>query len=547
MLTITKETNDINSIEYEDARSRVAIWAINHADSPEISRLGDLTFLPTQGGFSNHNGSILINTREPGINVSRVPQLSDTNYLMVPGYPVAPLRMPVFYNSVDTCCFEDVLSEMLGGINYIAMAQKLNLYQIDMDSTYGKLTRSHIELTGQLPDFSIPYLFCGNANWSMINVYTYLPYRNIPAGCEVKFFKYKDAPGIFPFFFKPCKSGVSRIQYDLTAKRRRFSTALPIVRANRNIDWICTAGGAENLDWEIFRNTASEIILPYYPSDQLFNRTAFAEIWPVLTESKRHNIKIQIRQVTAKEIAPHNAHMTETIEESKTSIINENELKKRAHEYGIKLDPVWKIKPYEIVMRPKDHPNKLPYFWNNGFITLFEGTGVNQFMLHLLRLLLSRQMDNDFECSTPESIVIVVQCGYEGYIKKCLHCLSQSPSISIVNSEIMEQDSELESFLIEKRAKALFFYVSDNNCVKEFTSGLRLAVVEELHVAIFSGLADENTPFRPFADQTYFVKTANTKPGVWVKDMTTGKISQYLFDSAGNVTISPGTEADMVK
>lgn len=156
-------------------------------------------------------------------------------------------------------------------------------------------------------------------------------------------------------------------------------------------------------------------------------------------------------------------------------------------------------------------------------------------------------MDNDFECSSPESIVIVVQCGYEGYIKKCLHCLSQSSSISIVNSEIMEQDSELESFLIEKRAKALFFYVSDNNCVKKFTSGLRLAVVEELHVAIFSGLADENTPFRPFADQTYFVKTANTKPVVWVKDMTTGKISQYLFGSAGNVTISPGTEADMVK
>ena len=66
---ITKQTENAEQIKLTDAVSKVIIWAINHADSPEISRLGNLTHIPFQG-FSNSDGTILVNTSTLGITVS---------------------------------------------------------------------------------------------------------------------------------------------------------------------------------------------------------------------------------------------------------------------------------------------------------------------------------------------------------------------------------------------------------------------------------------------------------------------------------------------
>ena len=76
---ITKQTENAEQIKLTDATSKVIIWAINHADSPEISRLGNLTHIPFQG-FSNSDGTILVNTSTLGITVSRQKNPLSCNY-----------------------------------------------------------------------------------------------------------------------------------------------------------------------------------------------------------------------------------------------------------------------------------------------------------------------------------------------------------------------------------------------------------------------------------------------------------------------------------
>ena len=288
---ITKQTENAEQIKLTDATSKVIIWAINHADSPEISRLGNLTHIPFQG-FSNSDGTILVNTNSLGITLISGSMSLSCNYPVIQ-------PAPLLYN-ITPREFQSILQEILGNIDYVALAEKLCLEQMDMDSITGKLIRSYAELSIPRPLIvetplpiknttgNLQFLYCHDQG----NVY------------EMKFFKYNDYQEEYPFLFKPRQSGVWFPEYSLSTNPWQFSTSIHITQANPGRGWICTAGGADNLKWEIFRHIHSEIILPYYPSDPLFNRTALSKIWPILTEAKRRNIKMRVRQVKAQEANP---------------------------------------------------------------------------------------------------------------------------------------------------------------------------------------------------------------------------------------------------
>lgn len=79
---ITKQTENAEQIKLTDATSKVIIWAINHADSPEISRLGNLTHIPFQG-FSNSDGTILVNTNSLGITLISGSMSLSCNYPVI--------------------------------------------------------------------------------------------------------------------------------------------------------------------------------------------------------------------------------------------------------------------------------------------------------------------------------------------------------------------------------------------------------------------------------------------------------------------------------
>lgn len=435
---ITKQTENAEQIKLMDATSKVIIWAINHANSPEISRLGNLTHIPFQG-FSNSDGTILVDTSSLGMTLARRPTPLSCNYPVIqPAFPMLPV--PLLYN-IAPMEFKSILHEILGNIDYIALAEKLCLDQMDPDTNPGKLTRSHAELSIPQPPIVGTPLFIHNANGSLKALYCHV----VDGVYEVKFFKYNDLPGEYPFLFKTRQSGVWLPDYCSPQRSLcQFSTSIHIAQTNLGMGWICTAGGADNLDWEIFRRIHSEIILPHYPSDHLFNRTALSEIWPILTEAKLHNIKIRVRQVKAGETNPMDPYMSEWVNDNETSILEESELKKSAWEQGIKLDPIWFPKPYEVTLQQKKYNGNLPYFWPIGFIALFEGNRANLFMRELLKYLSGKTKEK-------RNIVVVIPRGHDGYVQKFLCSLEENAAITIVNIEILRDELEFEMKLREKK------------------------------------------------------------------------------------------------
>lgn len=530
---ITKQTENAEQIKLMDVTSKVIIWAINHADSPEISRLGNLTHIPFQG-FSNSDGTILVNTSTLGITVSRQKNPLSCNYpVMQSDSPMLPVSL--LYN-ISPWEFQSILQEMLGNIDYVALAEKLCLEQMDMDTITGKLIRSYAELSIPRSLIVETPLPIKNATGNLQFLYCHDDQGNV---YEVKFFKYNDYQEEYPFLFKPRQSGVWFPKYSLFTNPWQFSTSIHIAQGNLGMGWICTAGGADNLNWEIFRCIHSEIILPHYQSDPLFNRTALSEILPILTEAKRHNIKMRVRQVKAREMNPMDFYMAEWVDDNETTILEESELKKRAWEQGIKLDPIWFPKPYEVTLKQKKYNGNLPYFWPTGFIALFEGNGVNLFMKELLKYLSGKTEEN-------RNIVVVIPRGHDGYVQKFLCCLEENTAITIVNTEILSDELEFEMKLSEKKADVVFFYAVNDDFNKDFERGIGLAVQAELPIAIFS-FSKGNNHLREVADHTYIVAGNDPVTGFCVKNMETGEIKKYFFDISEKITIEPGTEEDMAE
>lgn len=531
---ITKQTENAEQIKLTDATSKVIIWAINHANSPEISKIGNLTYIPSVQGFSNSDGSILVNTCSLGMTLARWPTPLSCNYPVIqPASPMLPV--PLLYNIVPRE-FQSILQEILENIDYIALAEKLCLGQMDPDTISGKLIRSYTELSSYQPLVAgTQPLPSYNANRNLQALYCY-DQKNV---YEVKSFKYNDLPGEYPFLFRPRQSGVWFPKYSLSTNPWQFSTSIHISQNNPGMGWICTAGGADNLDWEIFRRIYSEIILPHYPSDSLFNRTALSEILPILTEAKRHNIKIRVRQVKVRETNPMVPYMNEWVNDNETSILEESELKKSAWEQGIKLDPIWFPKPYEVTLKQKKYNGNLPYFWPTGFIALFEGNRANLFMKELLKYLSGKTKEN-------RNIVVVIPRGHDGYVQKFLCCLEENMAITIVNTEILRDELEFEMKLREKKADVVFFYVANDDFSKDFERGIGLAVQAELPIAIFS-FSKCNNHLREVADHTYIVVGNDPATGFCVKNMETGEIKKYLFDTNEKITIEPGNEEDMAE
>lgn len=533
---ITKQTENAELVKLIDAASRVFIWTINHADSSEISRIGNLTYIPSLQGFSNSYGSILVSTNSLGMTLVRRPAALSCNYpILQPTFPMFP---GLLLRNIQPRELEPILNETLGKPDYIALAQKLGLNQIDMDTISGKLIRSHAESstlqTWIVAETPLPLY---NANGNLKALYCH-------AGngvFEVKCFKYNDLPGEYPFLFKPRQSGVWFSKYcNFSSHPWQFSTSIYIAQANPGMGWFCTADGADKLDWEILRHMHSEIIFPHYQSDPLFNRTAFSEILPILTEAKRHNIKMRVRQVKVREMNPMNFYMVEWVDDNETTILEESELKKRAWEQGIKLDPIWFPKPYEVTLKQKKYNGNLPYFWPAGSIALFESNRADLFMRELLKYLSEKTKEN-------RNIVVVIPHGQDGYIQKFLRCLEKNTAITIVNTEILKDDLEFEMKLREKNADVVFFYAVNDDFNKEFERGIGLAIQTELPIAIFSFSKEGNSPLCEVADHTYSVVGNNPATGFRVENMETGEIKKYLFVPNGDVRIEPGTEEDMVE
>ena len=236
-----------------DARSRIAIYMINHADSPLIAQLGDLSHDAFRGGFISGDGCMAVSRDASSIQIGPSSTTSlqgastmDMSVLVLAAsVPIQPIHalparpIPIPSNSMPPTCMPihvpqemhfpvpasqsfnapmfskfqaitpydlpDELMRMTGQYDFISLCRNLELDKEDFNKRKeGIFIRVFHDEAMSYPDcIELP-------TYDHMSVFDRMFVLFPPAGVvfELKTFKYVDRPGVHPFLFKPEHSGV---------------------------------------------------------------------------------------------------------------------------------------------------------------------------------------------------------------------------------------------------------------------------------------------------------------------------------------------------
>ena len=194
-----------------DARARLTIYMINHANSPLIAQLGDLSHDTFRGGFITGDGLLAVSGDASFVQALLCFQEAITApsqaSLPIPASPSSDCIPTVFEHRLCPVFPSDMmrlLSGKAGQHDFIARCRNLGLDKVDFDKiNKGIFIRTFTDdLVERFPGW----------NW--------LPIRDHLGSCvrmnvlvqdavfELKLFKFIDRPGLYGFRFKPEHSGV---------------------------------------------------------------------------------------------------------------------------------------------------------------------------------------------------------------------------------------------------------------------------------------------------------------------------------------------------
>ena len=388
-MLIVQKNDDAAFVRQIDAESRVTVWAVNRANSPLISKLGLTHVL---GGAVDASGQKILHTTGPGVNM----ELHDSSmqpgqfglqpqsqYLQPAGqfglqpqmqyFPATcPPAIPQFY-SVPPQNLASAIMDLTGMLDLVSFAEKQNLFSRDMDKVTGpKLCRCFCEPNHLADGYNFA---CFNADGSFKARFVLQNYSVF----EVKWFKYTDSPEKGYFLFAPSVSAVYAPQNcDGT-----FTTDANIacVNSTMGMGWLCTAGGVENLDWEIIRRFGenARLVWTEFPDDPLLTYNHFLEAFGIVTEARSHGIEMNIVRVKAVTEASGIAV------QAQESLLDSGKIKKVARRYNLPIDPVWNDLPGEIDFDDDLPVHKVLPFWTNNRVAVFFGMRTGEFLVEIIR------------------------------------------------------------------------------------------------------------------------------------------------------------------
>ena len=386
-MLIIKTNGDNAFVRRVDAESRVTVWAVNRANSPLISKLGLTHVL---GGAADASGMKMLHTTGPGVNMilhdssmqpgqfGLQPQMQ---YLQPAGqfglqpqsqyFPATrPSAILQFY-PVSPQNLASAIRDLTGMFDLVSFAEKQNLFSRDMDKVTGpKLCRCFCDLTHLADGFN---LACFNADGSFKA--RFVLFGN--SVFEVKWFKYTDSPEKGYILFAPKISAV----YAPLNCDGIFTTDANLASANFLMDmgWLCTAGGVENLDWEIIRHYGknARLVWTVFPDDPLLTRNQFAEAFAIVTEARRKGIDMKVLRAEATVQFWNMWRLQE-------SLLDDREIKKLARKYGLEIDPIWNGLPGEFDFDDAPPVRAVPPFWTGNRVAVFFGKRSTAFMKELV-------------------------------------------------------------------------------------------------------------------------------------------------------------------
>ena len=533
-MRIKKQEKNEAFVHGVDAESRVTVWAVNRANSPQISKLG-LTHIP--GGAADASGMKILHANGPGLTLEK-----HNDSIMHPGQlpyqdglipnarpvpqignvPIAP-AIPQFFH-VHPQDIPQGISEMTGEYDPVYIAVKLNLLDRNIDMISGpKLCREFRE-----PQIPVPGLFnmeCRDAEGNFTGRYVLFN----GSVFEAKIFKYTDSPDGAYFYFAPSKSEI----YIPQNCNGCFTTNANIAVCNPGMGWLCTADGVEKLDWKIIRRFGknARLVWSVFLDDQLLTRNNFAEVFAIVTEAKRHGVEMDIVRAEA------TAQSIGNMWDAQESLLDDREIKKEARRYHLAIDPVWNDLPGEISFDDEPLAREVPPFWNGNHVTVFFGKTSGEFMQEFV----TQRTTPWIDCGR----VLLVVDEKDRKTARQVRTLGGGKVRSVTFDAFHDKDAFLEK--VPSLADLIFIVppLGDSE-MKAITPEILDACTQTgLPVGIFS--QSEDAPPQETAVDTVFycvAKSQSTEDAFSVKNMKRNSIVNYKFSPAG-VEETPGTEEDM--
>ena len=318
-----------HSVLEMDAASRLAIYVINHANSPLIAQCGDLSHDKLRGGFNSSDGRVHVSkdasyvkcfpypwqamgpyvlsldsmttSYTPTISQGEQPQsgMSLPPAVAVPSIP-APSTSTVSVDSKMILSVRNLspdeipalVSRLTGQCDVVYLCRALGLDLKDFDKvTDGNFIRTFADnLTTPFDGWRMLYIYDHHGVFVRANVLFQ------GSMFELKVFKFTNRPGLYPFLFKPEHPGVwfntvdGRAPWDDIVLDTRINDILTgFSPANA---WLNDAGDVAKIDWEIIR--WHTVFYAWHSNDWLESRNSFAAALHFVSVAKKHGITVDI-------------------------------------------------------------------------------------------------------------------------------------------------------------------------------------------------------------------------------------------------------------
>ncbi len=561
-----------------DAWSRIAVYMTNHADSPLIAQLGDLSHDAFRGGFFSGDGRMAVSGDASSIQMlpaaegfypypPAIPQPVSTSLvplqppmptpviaphaLSYPGPALQPYNAPTLpqIKSLRAQELPEVLTGMTGQNDFIFLCSMLGLDKIDFDNiNTGIFIRTFVENTIPTPPGCI-----GLPVRNHLGSFLRLNVIFKESVFELKVFKYVDRADLYLFLFKPERSGV----WFRDGERGPVPGETVILDPDVNAVWnrtssgnagLILAGDIAEIDYKIFFGHPVQLV---WRSDTFQSRNLFAVGLSFLAEAKKHGVDVSILKCSGSSPA--------------NEILDLPQVRKQALYYG--LDIPAPLKEIGYVFIPAAHeefiPQDIPFFWSKGCSTLFFGSGYKAILKKLLKAfcqvpqdmqdtaVLSDSENGNMRCAgfPRKQVSVFYAPSTESRIRKLIGQMELD--IPCICSTVLQKEDALETALYRNEIKALFVVYAEYIPPKDLADALDLCERIQIVTGLFSLVAPEKKPspedvlkgtVKDLVSQSYLVTADGDS--VIAKDMDTEITERYTFEHDGSVSV---TEAKVSK
>ena len=549
-----------------DARSRIAIYMANKANSPLIAQMGNLSHDAFRGGFISGDGCMAVSRDASSIQMLPASQSFFQTALsqpvctsMVPVQTSLPVSVPqaISYpvpvsqssnapmlpqiKSVKAQELPEVLTRMTGQNDFIFLCRMLGLDKINFDKyNTGIFIRSFEEnRISKLPAGWIGLLVRDHLG-------SFLRLNVLFNGSvfELKVFKYFDRPDLYALRFKPEHSGVwfpDVIQKGQTIILDSDVNAV-CNRTSPGNAGLIDAGDIAGIDYKIFLGHPVQHV---WNSNSLQSRNQFAKAFHFLAEAKKHGVDVSILKCSGSSPA--------------NEILDLPQVRKQALSYGLDIPAPLKEIGYVFFSTAHEEfiPRDIPFFWSKGSSTLFFGSGYKAILKKLLKAFCqvpqdvqdiavlsdSEKVGTDSGVFPKKQVGVFFSPSTESRVKKLIGQIGLD--IPCICSTVLQKEDALETALYRNKIKVLLVVYAEYIPSKDLADVLDLCERIQIVTGLFSLVASEEKPspedvlkgtVKELVSQSYLV-VANGD-SVIAKDMKTEIYERYTFEHDGRVSVT---------